>query len=108
MRVHGAFVSDEEVAEFVEFLKRNGPPKYAENVQNQIEDDAAANSDNDEEEIADGESADDEKLYQKAMGVLRATKRASTPRLCHPGNPCHLRQRRRTMPMARTWLGLCR
>jgi DNA segregation ATPase FtsK/SpoIIIE, S-DNA-T family len=81
VRAQGAFVSDEEVAEFVEFLKRNGPPKYAENVQNQIDDDAAANSDNDEEEIADGEGADDEKLYQKAMGVLRATKRASTSTL---------------------------
>ena len=81
VRAQGAFVSDEEVAEFVEFLKRNGPPKYAENVQNQIEDDAAANADNDEEEAADGESADDDKLYQKALGVLRATKRASTSTL---------------------------
>ena len=81
VRAQGAFVSDEEVAEFVEFLKRNGPPKYAENVQNQIEDDAAANADNDEEEASDGESADDDKLYQKALGVLRATKRASTSTL---------------------------
>ncbi len=80
VRAQGAFVSDEEVSDFVEFLKRNGPPKYAESVQNQIDDDAAANSDNDEEEI-DGEGADDEKLYQKAMGVLRATKRASTSTL---------------------------
>ena len=81
VRAQGAFVSDEEVAEFVEFLKRNGPPKYAENVQNQIDDDAASNADNDEEEETDGEGADDEKLYQKAMGVLRATKRASTSTL---------------------------
>jgi len=80
VRAQGAFVSDEEVAEFVEFLKRNGPPKYAENVQNQIEDDAAANSD--EEEVDDdGDDEDDEKLYKKAMGVLRATKRASTSTL---------------------------
>ncbi|MBC8011828.1 MAG: DNA translocase FtsK, partial [Burkholderiales bacterium] len=81
VRAQGAFVSDEEVAEFVEFLKRNGPPKYAENVQNQIEDDAAANSDNDEEVDDDGDDEDDEKLYKKAMGVLRATKRASTSTL---------------------------
>jgi S-DNA-T family DNA segregation ATPase FtsK/SpoIIIE len=80
VRAQGAFVSDEEVAEFVEYLKRNGPPQYAENVQNQIEDDAAANSDNDEEEIA-GDDQDDEKLYKKAIGVLRATKRASTSTL---------------------------
>ncbi len=81
VRAQGAFVSDEEVADFVEFLKRNGPPKYAENVQNQIDDDAASNADNDEEVETDGEGADDEKLYQKAMGVLRATKRASTSTL---------------------------
>ncbi len=80
VRAQGAFVSDEEVAEFVEYLKRNGPPRYAENVQNQIEDDAAANSDNDEEEIT-GDDQDDEKLYKKAIGVLRATKRASTSTL---------------------------
>jgi S-DNA-T family DNA segregation ATPase FtsK/SpoIIIE len=80
VRAQGAFVSDEEVADFVEFLKRNGPPQYAESVQNQIDDDAAANVDNDEEEI-DGEGADDEKLYTKAMAVLRATKRASTSTL---------------------------
>ncbi|AHF91384.1 cell division protein FtsK [Opitutaceae bacterium TAV5] len=29
VRAQGAFVSDEEVQEFVEFLKRNGPPQYA-------------------------------------------------------------------------------
>ena len=81
VRAQGAFVSDEEVAEFVEFLKRNGPPKYAESVQNQIDDDAASNADNDEEDVPDGESADDDKLYQKALGVLRATKRASTSTL---------------------------
>jgi len=81
VRAQGAFVSDEEVAEFVEFLKRNGPPKYAENVQNQIEDDAAANSEEDEEPDDDGDGEDDEKLYKKAMGVLRATKRASTSTL---------------------------
>ena len=80
VRAQGAFVSDEEVAEFVEYLKRNGPPQYAENVQNQIEDDAAANSDNDEEELG-GDDQDDEKLYKKALGVLRATKRASTSTL---------------------------
>ena len=81
VRAQGAFVSDEEVAEFVEFLKRNGPPKYAENVQNQIDDDAAATVDEEAEDLTEGEGADDEKLYQKAMGVLRATKRASTSTL---------------------------
>jgi S-DNA-T family DNA segregation ATPase FtsK/SpoIIIE len=80
VRAQGAFVSDEEVSDFVEFLKRNGPPQYAQNVQNQIDDDAAATVDDDEEPM-DGEGADDEKLYQKAMGVLRATKRASTSTL---------------------------
>jgi len=35
VRAQGAFVSDEEVIEIVEFLKRNGPPQYAAAVQQQ-------------------------------------------------------------------------
>jgi S-DNA-T family DNA segregation ATPase FtsK/SpoIIIE len=81
VRAQGAFVSDEEVQSFVEFLQRNGPPRYAENVQHQIEDDAAANSDEEEDEVDSADSEDDEKLYKKAVGVLRATKRASTSTL---------------------------
>ncbi|MFM7751705.1 MAG: DNA translocase FtsK 4TM domain-containing protein [Opitutaceae bacterium] len=77
VRAQGAFVSDDEVQEMVEFLKRNGPPQYARSVQQQI--DRVAREDNDEGgEGEDGDLGDDSELYQEALEVLKATKRAST------------------------------
>jgi S-DNA-T family DNA segregation ATPase FtsK/SpoIIIE len=77
VRAQGAFVSDEEILELVEFLKVNGPPQYAQSVQQQI-DRAAAEDDEDGEGDADGDMGDDEELFQQALDVLRSTKRAST------------------------------
>jgi S-DNA-T family DNA segregation ATPase FtsK/SpoIIIE len=81
VRAQGAFVSDEEVQEMVEFLKRNGPPQYAQSVQQQI--DRAAREE--DEDAAGGEGdddlGDDEDLYQQAIDVLKSTKRASTSML---------------------------
>ncbi len=82
VRAQGAFVSDEEVQEMVEFLKRNGPPQYAQSVQQQI--DRAAKEDDEDEEGAegdDGDLGDDDELYQQAIDVLKSTKRASTSML---------------------------
>ena len=77
VRAQGAFVSDEEVQEMVEFLKRNGPPQYAQSVQQQI--DRAAREDDEEGGGGeDGDLGDDGELYQEALEVLKATKRAST------------------------------
>ncbi len=80
VRAQGAFVSDEEVQEMVEFLKRNGPPQYAQSVQQQI--DRAAREDEEGEEGGDdGDLGDDGELYQQALDVLKSTKRASTSML---------------------------
>ncbi len=80
VRAQGAFVSDEEVQEMVEFLKRNGPPQYAQSVQQQI--DRAAKEDDEEEDGGDDDDmGDDGDLYQQALDVLRSTKRASTSML---------------------------
>ena len=80
VRAQGAFVSDEEVQEMVEFLKRNGPPQYAQSVQQQI--DRAAKEDDEDNEDADSDDlGDDEDLYQQAIDVLKSTKRASTSML---------------------------
>jgi S-DNA-T family DNA segregation ATPase FtsK/SpoIIIE len=80
VRAQGAFVSDEEVQEMVEFLKRNGPPQYAQSVQQQI--DRAAREDEEGGEGGDdGDLGDDEELYQQALDVLKSTKRASTSML---------------------------
>ncbi len=77
VRSQGAFVSDEEVMAMVEFLKKNGPPQYAQSVQAQIDRDAR---EEDEEDggADDGDMGDDEELYNQALDVLKSTKRAST------------------------------
>jgi S-DNA-T family DNA segregation ATPase FtsK/SpoIIIE len=77
VRAQGAFVSDEEVNEFVEFLKRNGPPQYAQSVQQQIDRDASAD-DEDADADTDEDLGDDEDLYNQALDVIKSTKRAST------------------------------
>ncbi len=79
VRAQGAFVGDEEISTVVDFLKRNGPPTYAMDVQAHI--DRAAREDDDEGGDDDGELGDDEELYQQAIDVLKSSKRASTSML---------------------------
>lgn len=79
VRAQGAFVSDDEVIGLVEFLKRNGPPQYAHTVQQQI--DRAASEGEDGEGTEDADLGDDEDLYNQAIEVLKASKRASTSML---------------------------
>lgn len=78
VRAQGAFVADEEVHEIVEFLKRNGPPQYAQAVQQQI--DRAAEEDDEDggEGGGDEDLGDDEELFNQALDVLKSTRRAST------------------------------
>jgi len=76
IRAQGAFVSDDEVHDVVNFLKKNGPPVFAYDVQAQI--DRAAREDDDDAEGDDSEMGDDEDLYRQALDVLRSTRRAST------------------------------
>jgi S-DNA-T family DNA segregation ATPase FtsK/SpoIIIE len=77
VRSQGAFVSDEEVMAMVEFLKKNGPPQYAQSVQAQIDRDARED-DEEDGESEDSDLGDDEELYNQALDVLKSTKRAST------------------------------
>lgn len=79
VRAQGAFVSDEEMLELVEYLKRNGPPQYAHTVQQQI--DRAASDDDEDSAGGDDDLGDDEELYSQALDVLKASKRASTSML---------------------------
>ncbi len=82
VRAQGALVSDEEIHGIVEFLKRNGPPAFAQDVQAHI--DRVAGEDDEEAgggEDTAGEMGDDEELFQQALDVLRATRRASTSML---------------------------
>ena len=76
IRAQGAFVSDDEVHEVVNFLKKNGPPVFAYDVQAQI--DRAAREDDEDAEEDESDMGDDEDLYRQALDVLRSTRRAST------------------------------
>ena len=78
VRSQGAFVSDEEVMAMVEFLKKNGPPQYAQSVQAQIDRAAREDAEEDGEGEGDSDLGDDEELYNQALEVLKSTKRAST------------------------------
>ncbi len=73
IRSQGAFVSDEEIASIVDDLKSNGPPKFAEEVQKQIE--------SPEDVSFGGGEEDGDDLLPQAIEVLRSTKRASTSML---------------------------
>ena len=64
VRAQGAFVSDEEVHEMVEFLKRNGPPQYAQAVQQQIDRAAKEDEEGGDDAGDDGDLGDDGELYQ--------------------------------------------
>jgi S-DNA-T family DNA segregation ATPase FtsK/SpoIIIE len=80
VRAQGAFVSDDEIAKLVEFLKKNGPPQYAQAVQVEIDRDPDAEED-DESDVAEGDLGDDDELFKQAVDVLKTTRRASTSML---------------------------
>ena len=76
--LRGAFVSDDELNGIVEFLKVNGPPRIAEDIQRQIEsDDDGASGSSGEDDGDDGADS----MISDAIEVLRTTKRASTSML---------------------------
>lgn len=72
VRAQGAFVSDDEINGIVEYLKKNGPPQYAQEVQQQIDSGGPGTE--------EGGDWDDD-LVPDAIEVIRASKRASTSML---------------------------
>lgn len=78
IRAQGAFVSDEEIIGLVEALKVNGPPQYAASVQQQIDRAASEGDDKSGGGGDDDDLGEDAELFEKALDVLRSTKRAST------------------------------
>jgi DNA segregation ATPase FtsK/SpoIIIE, S-DNA-T family len=73
-RIHGPFVSDEEVEEVVNHLKSYGPPVYLSGVVEGIDEDAAADIDS---VLGLGES-DDATLYDQAVAVVARDRKCST------------------------------
>lgn len=72
IRAQGALVSDEEINAIVEFLKRNGPPDFAEEVQRIVD------SDEDESIPALGPDEPEDALIPQALEVLKTSDRIST------------------------------
>lgn len=68
-RIHGPFVSDEEVERIVTFLKSQGAPDYVSNVCDESSDLGLS--------TGQAETEGDE-LYQKAVAIVRADRKAST------------------------------
>ncbi|WP_068634777.1 DNA translocase FtsK [Thauera butanivorans] len=73
VRVHGAFVADEEVHKVVDHLKRVGPPDYVEGILSQPEDDLDAAPGGG----GDGGDGEADPLYDQAVEVVIKTRRPS-------------------------------
>ena len=71
-RVHGAFVSDEEVHRVVEHLKATGAPEYVEDILN-----GAAGGDEEGGEGEGNSDAESDPLYDQAVDIVLKNKRAS-------------------------------
>jgi S-DNA-T family DNA segregation ATPase FtsK/SpoIIIE len=67
-RIHGPFVSDEEVEKVVAFLKKQGVPEYIESVTEAPEEDA----------VTDGGGESGDSLYDQAVAIVTRDGRAST------------------------------
>jgi len=74
LRVHGAFVADDEVHHVVEFLKTTGEPDYVEGILTG----ASEDTDQDEGSISQGHSdTENDPLYDEAVAVVLKSRRAS-------------------------------
>ena len=72
-RIHGAFLSDEDVEKVVRFVKQQGAPDYQLDVITPSDEDAAAGAD-----FTDGEGDADQSLYNRALSLIQNEKYAST------------------------------
>ncbi|MEO1135988.1 MAG: DNA translocase FtsK, partial [Pseudomonadota bacterium] len=73
-RVHGAFVSDDEVEKIVSFLKKQGAPDYVQEVTEMRDDDGGESSGFD----IGGNTSSGDALYDRAVAVVLRDRKAST------------------------------
>ena len=73
-RVHGAFVSDDEVHRVVEYIKSKGEPNYIEGILEGGTVDGEGGTDG---LLEDGSSGESDPLYDKAVDIVLQNKRAS-------------------------------
>jgi S-DNA-T family DNA segregation ATPase FtsK/SpoIIIE len=74
VRVHGAFVSDEEVHRVVEYLKSQGEPNYVEGI---LEGGTLDGEGEGAGEGAGGASGENDPMYDQAVAVVLQHRRAS-------------------------------
>jgi S-DNA-T family DNA segregation ATPase FtsK/SpoIIIE len=74
-RVHGAFVSDDEVVKVVEFLKKQGKPDYVQEVTELREEDEDGAFDGLD---IGGNTSSGDALYDKAVAIVMRDRKAST------------------------------
>ena len=76
VRIHGAFVSDQEVHKVVNYLKAQGEPNYIEGIlSNEAEEGGADFADGGGSGAGSGAEVDP--LYDEAVGIVLKTRRAS-------------------------------
>ncbi len=76
-RIHGAFITDEEVETVVQFLKRQGVPEYLDAVT--AEPDAAGTASGVSDGTYDGINlSESDQLYDKAVAIVARDRKAST------------------------------
>ena len=73
VRVHGAFVADDEVHKVVDHLKKIGPPDYVEGILSSAEDDVDAALGGGGE----GDDGESDALYDQAVEIVVKTRRPS-------------------------------
>ncbi len=73
-RIHGAFVSDDEVHKVVEYLKEHGEPCYIEEITNTDEEENSGSGESSRGKSSGGES---DPLYDEAVAMVLKTRRAS-------------------------------
>ncbi|MBU1425305.1 MAG: DNA translocase FtsK 4TM domain-containing protein [Gammaproteobacteria bacterium] len=71
-RVHGAFVSDQEVHRVTEHLKAQGEPNYIEGILNSLDEQNGENG-----ELDGGANAEADPLYDQAVEIVLKTRRPS-------------------------------
>jgi len=72
VRVHGAFVADEEVHKVVEHLKRMGPPDYVEGILSAAEEDSEGAA-----VAGEGDEGEADPMYDQAVEIVLKTRRPS-------------------------------
>lgn len=72
-RVHGAFVSEDEIHKVVEFIRTQGEPQYM--------DESVLRSPDDASDDADGDDGDMDPLYEECVRLISKDGRASTSHL---------------------------